>query len=304
MRENSREKQRQSDLELAALLGEDFGLGEVRRTVRARPPVPVAELGGILALGAACAAIPAVFAFDAKVINAAVFGGLFLLGCLLAGLGTARSPVTERLFWYDGGTVQLNGDEPEPRVLRWADVETVIYGYESGGRSPAMLSRCILRGGPGTEPVDILCSLATGYPSKVMHRLLAETASVLAPRLVPPLIEIYESGEPVIVGRVRIDRAGITVGWPADRRITWSEVDSIAAYPLDRLTGIRTLYEIIIIDRSASTVRIFLGGVPNGMLLPHLLAYAAARNGILLHTQPADLLAPWQAISRSEARDG
>jgi hypothetical protein len=31
----------------------------------------------------------------------------------------------------------------------------------------------------------------------------------------------------------------------------------------------------------------------SGMFLPHLLAYAAAQNGVPLYAWPADLLGPW-----------
>jgi hypothetical protein len=304
MPEDSQKQQRHSDQELAASLGEDIGLGEVRLTARARAYRPVAVFGGTLAFVAAVMGLVMadIFTGSAKVIDAAVFGGLFLLGCLLLGLGTARSPVTSRLFWYNGGLVQLNSDEPEPHMLRWADVETATVFYEWSEQVHTRLTGCVLRGGTGTKPIDINSGRQTGkYPYRILRDLTLETASVLAPRLVPPLIGIYESGEPVIFGNVRVDQAGITADGSGFGHIAWrwDEIGSISTYHARKLTGTPSIDGIRISKHAANIwTGINPSGVPNGMFLPHLLAYAAAQNGVPLHTQPAGLLAQWRAFSR------
>jgi hypothetical protein len=135
---------------------------------------------------------------------------------------------------------------------------------------------------------------------------VAEADSVLAPRLVPSLIEIYESGEPVKVGKASVDRTGITVDSSAGGCLSWSEIQSIATEDAGMFTGTHPIYGISISKHAqkARPLYISLVGVPNGMFLPHLLAYAAARNRIPLCTQPMDRFAQWQAFSRDEARGG
>jgi hypothetical protein len=305
-----REEQRRGDQDLATSLAEDFGPGKVRLTARARALPLVILPGFLLAFVAATTGILVVFAFDAKVIDAAVFGGLFLLGCVLLGVGIARSTVISRLFWYDGGLVQLTGDEPERGVLGWSDLETVTTWFGRGEQTGTMFSGCILRGGTGTV-LRFNCSgddhLRLGtYRSRVLRRLVAEADSVLAARLVPSLIEIYESGEPVKVGNASVDRAGITVDSRAGGYLAWSEIRSMETKEVGMFTGTHPIYGISIIKHAqkARPVDISIVGVPNGMFLPHLLAYAAARNHLPLYTQPVDRFAQWRAFSRDEAGGG
>jgi hypothetical protein len=303
MPEDSRGRRRRDDQELARLLGENCLLGEVRVIARGRK-YWVALCGGLVAFIAGIAGIPAIAgdAGWAKVIDAAVFGGLFLLGCLTLGLGIAWAPVTSRLFWYSGGLAQFTGDEPEPRVLRWADVETVTTVYYESDESPLRLIRCILRGSDATEPVELRRTPGNGgYGSRILRALTAEAARILAPRLVPPLIEAYESGEPVTIGDTRIDRGGITitVDPPSRERVAWTEVRSIVTRHVTAYAdSTAPVKEIQICKHSGKAGPVIsLDGVPNGMFLPHLLAHAAARNGISLRTSPRHLLVPWPTVS-------
>lgn len=136
MPEDSPELRRRSSRPQAVLLGRDFGLGSVKRIVRARDYGRLAAFGFVLGLLAVIVGLPVISVVTGvahtaapKAVIAAVFGGLFLLGCLLLGLGVAISPVDHRLFWYSGGLAELARDEPGPRVVRWADVETVTIIY-------------------------------------------------------------------------------------------------------------------------------------------------------------------------------
>jgi hypothetical protein len=93
MREDGREQRRRDHHEVALLLGENCGLGELRATALARK-YWVALWGRIAGCRRGYRGDRAIagIADWAKVINAAVFGSLFLLGCLLLGLGIARAP--------------------------------------------------------------------------------------------------------------------------------------------------------------------------------------------------------------------
>ena len=91
-----------------------------------------------------------------------------------------------------------------------------------------------------------------------------------------------------------IDRAGITVDPPRGESIAWSEIRSITTRHVTSFAdSIAPVKEIEISKQSGNICRaISLDGVPNGTFLPHLLAYAAAQNGIPLRTRPRDLLMP------------
>jgi hypothetical protein len=306
MPEGSRTRRRRDDHEVALLLGENCGLGEVRVIALARK-YWIAFWGGLLALVAGIAGIPAIAgdAGWAKVINAAVFGSLFPLGCLVLGLGIARAPVTGRLFWHSGGLAELAGDEPEPRIVRWADVETVTTVYYEGEETPIRLTGCILGGGAGTEPVDLRGpAKIRGYRSSVLRALTMEAARILAPRLVRPLIGAYESGEPVTVGEACIDRSGITVKPPDGERIAWTEIRSITTRHVTSFAdGAAPVYEIEICKQPGNMCReISLDGVANGMFLPHLLAHAAAQYGVSLRTSPRYLPLPWPTFSEQVSK--
>ena len=306
MPEGSRTQRRRDDHEMALLLGGNCGLGEVRVIALARK-YWIAFWGGLLALVAGIAGIPAIAgdAGWAKVINAAVFGGLFLLGCLVLGLGIARAPVTGRLFWYTGGLAELTGDDPEPRIVRWADVETVTTVYYEGEETPLRLTGCILSDGTGPEPVDLRGpAKIRGYRSPVLRALTVEAARILAPRLVPPMIAAYESGEPVSIGDARIDRSGITVKPPSGEHIAWTEIRFIITRHVTSIADCAApVHEIEIRKQPGNISRVIsLDGVPNGMFLPHLLAHAAARNGIPLRTSPRDLLVPWPTLSEQASK--
>lgn len=298
MPKDTREQPRRDDREVAALVGKNYGLGEVQAITRARK-YWLALWGGLLAFVAGIAGVPVIAGVPglAKVINAAVFGGLFLLGGLILGLGIAWGPVTGRLFWYSGGLAEFADDEPEPRVLRWADVETVTTVYYESDESPTRLSGCVLRDSTGIEPVDLRGpAKAAGYRNSVLRALTAEAERILAHRFVPPLIETYESGEPVTVGDACVDRAGITVNPPNGEQIAWTEIRSLITKHVTSVADtVAPVKEIEIRKQPGNISRVIsLDGVPNGMFLPYLLAHAAAQNDIRLDTRPRNLLVPWR----------
>jgi hypothetical protein len=178
--------------------------------------------------------------------------------------------VTSRLFWYSGGLAEVIGDEPEPRVMRWADVETVSTVFYEGEDTPVRLTGCILRDSTGLEPVNLRGpARAIGCRSPVVRALTTEVGRILAPRLVPPLIEAYDSGEPVTVGGACIDRAGITVNPPGGERMAWTEIRSITTRHVTSMTdSAAPVNEIEVRGQSKNICPVIdLDGVPNGMFL-------------------------------------
>lgn len=151
-----------SSRQLARLLGRDFELGAVRAIARARDYGRLTAWGFMLGLFAVIVGLPiasviggGVHTPGPKEVVAAVFGGLFLLGCVLLGLGMVISPVEARLFRYRGGLAELARDEPEPRVMRWADVETVTVIYRPVDDAAPELAGCVLRASAGTVLSDL-----------------------------------------------------------------------------------------------------------------------------------------------------
>lgn len=101
------------------------------------------------------------------------------------------------------------------------------------------------------------------------------------------MIETYASGEPVVLGPVRVGpeavtaAAGPAVPWPRIRLIRLAHVPRAdTAAPVHRIEVFGT--------GSGVAAEISISGIPNGIFLPHLLAFAAARNGVPLEGYGGD----------------
>ena len=116
-----------------------------------------------------------------------------------------------------------------------------------------------------------------------VRAVVAEAEQVLAPRLVPAMTEAYESGAPVSFGRVKVSQEGITVsGWTEPGEpIPWSQVKSIHLTYILRKDG-DYVHEVIVGRKSGPTREVSVSGLANGIFLPRLLAYAAARQGVMV----------------------
>ena len=199
--------------------------------------------------------------------------------CALLGVGVARSRVSERLYRYSGGLVQLVGGEPEPRVARWADVRDFTVFYDQTDEEPPRLSGFLLTTGTGTS----LPGLRGYRRRRELRALVAEADRNLAPRLVPAMTEEYEAGAAVSFGRVHVSKEGITLSiWsPQGVLIPWSQVKSIHMTHIASVDG-GYVYEIIIGRKGQPTEEVGVSGLANGIFLPVLLAYAAGRQGVMV----------------------
>jgi hypothetical protein len=274
------------DRERALLFGAEFGLGTLERVSRSRDFTKSAAWGGLLGIIVFVVGLPVVGGVDggpnplaAKVIVAAVAGGLFAACCVLLGVGLARSAVKTRLFRYSGGLAQLVADEPEPRVARWADVRDFTVHYFESDDGPPRLTDFQLTTYAGTT----LPGLRGYRHRREVRAVVAEAEQVLAPRLVPAMTEAYESGAPVSFGRVQVSQEGITVSaWtdPGDL-VPWSQVKSIHLTYIFGKDG-DYVHEVIVGRNGMPTREIGVSGLANGIFLPRLLAYAAGRQGVMV----------------------
>ena len=274
-----RGRRRQQDLAEAARIGQDLGLGEVTAIALDRHWRLWVTVGGVcLVIGGPflALAIAPVGAFTAatKVIIAAVCAGAALLGWRLMRMGV-RTRAADRLLRYPGGLVQLIHDEPGPRVIRWAEVDSVTPYFSSDTESNITgLYGIVLRGSTGS-----VIKVFAGYGQPAVRELAADADRALAARFVPELIGAYDRGEPVVAGRWRIDRAGLTrvrdsgratvIPWAGIRAITIS--DSAIEPP----GGIR-----IGLDSNWRFPEIGLSAVPNGIFIPRLIEHAAGQHGV------------------------
>jgi hypothetical protein len=266
--EAEQERQHAEDLAQAGRIGADFGLGELRTTARYKQARSgwiflggmFVAIGGLVT-GVAFGAADVRYTLAAEVAVPAASAGAVLLGAQLMRTG-ARTRAVRQLFWYSGGLAQQNLDEPEPRVLRWEEVDSftpLIYddsGCVAGGR---------LRGRTGTE---ITVSLGYG-----LRYLVGEADRMLADRLVPELVGAYEAGEPIAAGQWRIGQAGLTRvrGDGREALTPWRDIRTIEQRRDCELT-------IGLGGRRRRTIS--LAGVPNGMFIARLVEHAFGQNGI------------------------
>jgi hypothetical protein len=271
------EKRHAEDMAVCGEVGEEFGLGTVVSVSRSMDdPSGLSVLGCLFILGSLIIGLPVGIGVGfssvsptAKLIVAATFGGMFVLGWPAAAISTRYQVVGNRIALYSGGVAQIRRKEPEPRVLHWADIETVTIRLTTNEGTPETgLASCTLRARDGTEITDGKAAEAVALAA---HR-------ALGPRLVPPLIEAYDSGEPVTAGDARIDHEGFTLR--PGKRLTWPEIKSVTIQHASRDSAdVASRIDIRVIRKSRlhyfDPTR-----VPNAIFFAHVLARAATRNGI------------------------
>jgi hypothetical protein len=279
------QRQPANDRERALLVGAEFGLGSLAEVSRTRELPQYALGGGLLGVMTAVVGTPVAAGIAAgpyplavKVVVTALVGGLFAACCVLVGVGMARSTVSNRLFRYSGGLVQLVQGEPEPRVARWADVRdfTVFYS-QSEDESPRL-------GGflATTDTGATLPGLRAYWRRRELRDLVAEARQNLAPRLLPAMTEAYDSGATVSFGRVQVSGDGITVSdWSEGEPVPWDQLKSVHITYIDGRDG-DYVDEVIIGRKGMPTTAISVSGLPNGIYLPSLVARAAGGQGVLV----------------------
>ena len=275
------------DQERALRIGAEFGLGTLERVSRTRDFPRYAAWSGLLGVivlliggpvAAGVAGGPSALAV--KAVVATCVGALFAASCALLGAGIARATVSGRLFRYSDGLVQLVPGEPEPRVAPWADVREFMVFYSHSDEAPPRLSGFLVITNTGTSLPGLR---AHGRRGRELRALVAEADRNLAPRLVPAMTEEYEAGAAVSFGRVHVSKEGITLSiWsPQGVLIPWSQVKSIHMTHIASVDG-DYVYEIIIGRKGQPTEEVGVSGLANGIFLPVLLAYAAARQGVMV----------------------
>jgi hypothetical protein len=293
-------KRRREDLTVARRLSAQFDLGDVRGVTRSRADQQYRERfvasGGAAIPGLVAILLLIVFAFALPYVALPVAAGVTIItvtavlgvgyyaGQVILNHSFAPGTDTDRVFWFAGGLAHLTSASPEPVVLPWDGVDSVTativdehYQYYA----------CTLRGSTGTEvTVAGLDDGTVGRAPSLVRRLLRQAGRLFDPRLVPPLIGTYESGQPVVIGEWTVDRTGIrrtASGFVVDR-CPWPEITRITMERSPPKTG-RVLRIGVHRDGNQPPVAIDLSDVPNGIFLPAVIAHAAADHGVTVHVR-------------------
>jgi len=266
------------DLEECGRVGEEFRLGPLEFASHAMedPSWPNA-IGCLMITASVLGGIPAGIAVGlssasptAKLVVYATFVALFFLGWPLGAIGALADVVASRTGLYPDGVAQIRRTEPEPAVLRWADVETVTVELTTDEGTPLTgLEKCALRGRGETE---------VAVQRKAVETVVAAAHRALAPRLVPPLIAAWDRREPVTAGDARVDHEGVTL--PDGKRLAWPEIKSVTMRHASKESAdVITRIDIRVVRRNR--LHYFdPSGVPNAVFLAHVVARAAMRSGV------------------------
>jgi WD40 repeat protein len=138
---------RAADLEVCGRVGEEFGLGAVEAVSRDLDDrTGLRRLGWtaiIIALAGLVVGVPVLAvtgALLALVIAAISCAAMLLLSWPVIAIGRQFAGVSGRTCLYSGGLARIRRGEPEPTVLRWADIESVKMEH-----SPATATSLVTR---------------------------------------------------------------------------------------------------------------------------------------------------------------
>ena len=256
-----------------ARVGAEFRLGACTAAWRGRRFSGRLLAGVILLALMSCGlVIPALGTTGtARAINGGIDAAIVAWAVLLITL-PPRSWI-DRLFLCQAGIALLDARQPEPMVLRWAHLDSVSIttgvGYEG-----VYVSGCVLRDKAGN-------ALTVSQHLKAIAEVAAEAERVLAPRLLPALITRFDSGQPVVVGRLTAHRHGLRWGAvpgvaqsPAEWGASWSEVRAVHFDLQGQRAGISIGWD------ARRHQGIVTDDEPNSFLIRYLIAHAAATAGI------------------------
>jgi hypothetical protein len=277
--ELERRRPTQPDLDAeGARLGENFGLGGPCQGAFAAQQRP--GLWGIGALVAGTGAFLAVFVVPpllhtAQLVLAIIAGAGVVIG--LALMAVAPRSRWDRLYWFPDGIAQRVSTEPEPKILRWADVTAVRVGFSTGGDDSPVLARCLVDG-----PAGVLVEADGGYKSG-LAAFAREAEQVMAARVLPGLTAACDRGEPVVFGELTITGHGLTVQPEREDReswkLTWSQIQLIIAH------GPGRALRVYLPPRGRKRRWIGLELVPNGFLAHHVIEHVAAAHDLPVTVQ-------------------
>jgi hypothetical protein len=193
------------------------------------------------------------------------YGAALLLAVLLI---TGSRSWQERLFRFEQGIAEFASREPEPAVLRWADLASLSLKVVTSYESHSLMS-CVLRDSAGRT-----ITVASAY-GLACEDITPVAAQVLASRLAPTLIARYDAGEAVTFGHIIVDRAGISCpGSAKPWNAYWRDTRSIEM--------LMHAHRLTITPQSGRARPVSLDGAPNDFLAGYVIAHAAGQAGVVV----------------------
>lgn len=274
------EERRRVDKATAIRLGNEFTLGDnigyawVRYSPTGSGTVILLSSGTVVTVALTISLAAAHYAVAAVILGLITIAGA--LGVRQSNRRTRAQQVRRWFCWYADGLIQTFPNEPTTRVLRWADVDSVTLTFNDADDSYNGLARCALDGG-GTD-----VAMDSAFVKWAIRQVTDMAERILSPRLATALITTYDSGEPLIVGKWRIDQAGVT----DNRRkspvaVSWHDIREITVISED-YRGVVDPPSLIRITLSSGRKgpELSLSGVRNGMFLPQVLEHVAESRDI------------------------
>jgi hypothetical protein len=276
-----KQRLRAEDLEECGRVGEEYGLGAIEAVTRdLDDPTGMRGLGWtavILAFVGVSLALP----IDAALapsssgveIIAGICGVLAVAGVPLILIGGRFANVAGRQCLYSGGVARFGRDEPEPKVLRWNDVDTVtIETNKDEGKPQTSVAGCVLRGRAG---IELKARHSDG------ERMALAARRGLAPRLAAAMIYAYDRGEPVIAGSALVSQQGVT--FPDGKNLAWARIGGVELeHPSRAARSLTTRIDFRQAGWKWSSQVLDPSGIPNGIFLADVIAHAARQHGVLV----------------------
>lgn len=238
----------------AARVGAEFGLGAVQAAGTARRHTRQWRAGALMMTAGLSWGLLLIWWIPVPAL--ALAGVLAVPGLVLAVLSPAV--YRDRLFLYAGGAAELVAGAAEPRVLRWADLESVTLWFDSEGGT---LERCQVKDRHG------LTMAAQNRRGTGLKELAGCAARALESRVLPDLTAALDAGEPVRFGSLVITCRGVE---DDQRGRPWAvplgKIRDVKADGPGRSLRIRT--------RGGRSRDISLSGRANAVLAHRVLAHA------------------------------
>jgi hypothetical protein len=278
----------------AQRLSAQYGLGEYTEAWRV-PRLSVRKALGWIAL--VCLAVVGIVrltsAHGQHLVTRGAEEYLVALAVAVLAVVIPRRVRRTRVFLFENGIVQESNPGPRPRqiVLPWTDLDTMRLEVELGkSEDQDYVDACVLGGRTGT-------SLTVGHEAgtQVREAVSAAAERVLAERHVGPLIQLLDSGQPVTVGCLTVDRFGISSQARDENggrwQVPWQQTRSVST----RLEGQR-----VAVETGQSTRRAVLDGEPNSVLGRYVIEHAALRADVPLGAGNAPAVVAEKARDRAE----
>jgi hypothetical protein len=278
----------------ARSLSAQYGLGECTEAWRVVRLSVRKALGWIALIGLAVAGIVRLASGPGHHLGTRGAEAYFAaLAVAVLAVAIPRRVRRTRVFLFEHGMVQESNPGPRPRrvVLPWADLDTMRLEVKHGqSEDQDHVAACVLRGRTGA-------SLTVGREggTRVREAVSAAAGQVLAGRHVGPLIQLLDSGQPVAIGSLTVDRLGISSEAKAQNggrwRVPWPQARGVST----RLDGQR-----VVVETEQSPRRVVLDGEPNSFLARYVIEHAAERAGVPLGTGTAAAVEAEKAGDRAE----